>query len=165
MVHGGKLTFPNATVHMSKADVDFFLDRENSEPYNPHMARLDYPIPLIAVSLCVNRLQFYLDSVRSHQRVMRGGCSVRILQQRTGRELKVHEVSAHCLEMQPPETAQLTLSAAVGEGATAEEMNCWRVAFRVPVESMLKVAGKKLMVPGDEVQLLRETAPIGVMLA
>jgi glyoxylase-like metal-dependent hydrolase (beta-lactamase superfamily II) len=31
LVHGTKLTFPNATVHMSKADLDFFLDRENSK--------------------------------------------------------------------------------------------------------------------------------------
>lgn len=30
LVHGGKLTFPNAVVHMSKADLDFFMDRANS---------------------------------------------------------------------------------------------------------------------------------------
>jgi glyoxylase-like metal-dependent hydrolase (beta-lactamase superfamily II) len=30
LVHGGKLTFPNATAHMGKPDLDFFLDRENS---------------------------------------------------------------------------------------------------------------------------------------
>ena len=29
LVHGGKLTFPNATVHLSKADLDFFMDPEN----------------------------------------------------------------------------------------------------------------------------------------
>lgn len=30
LVQKGRLTFPNATVHVAKADVDFFLDRENA---------------------------------------------------------------------------------------------------------------------------------------
>jgi glyoxylase-like metal-dependent hydrolase (beta-lactamase superfamily II) len=30
LVHNGALTFPNATVHVAKADVDFFQDRSNA---------------------------------------------------------------------------------------------------------------------------------------
>lgn len=31
LVHGAKLTFPNAAVHLAKADLDFFMDRGNSQ--------------------------------------------------------------------------------------------------------------------------------------
>ncbi len=30
LVHGGKIVFPNATVHIGKPDIDFFLDRSNA---------------------------------------------------------------------------------------------------------------------------------------
>lgn len=31
LLHAGKLTFPNATVHVAKADLDFFMDPENAK--------------------------------------------------------------------------------------------------------------------------------------
>lgn len=41
LVHEGGLTFPNATVHLSKADLDFFLDRENSKRTGYAMSYFD----------------------------------------------------------------------------------------------------------------------------
>ncbi|KAA6458663.1 MBL fold metallo-hydrolase [Acidobacteria bacterium AB60] len=41
LVHGGKLTFPNATVHLSKADLDFFMDRENAKRTGYAMSYFD----------------------------------------------------------------------------------------------------------------------------
>jgi glyoxylase-like metal-dependent hydrolase (beta-lactamase superfamily II) len=31
LVHAGKIVFPNATIHLSKPDLDFFMDRSNSQ--------------------------------------------------------------------------------------------------------------------------------------
>lgn len=41
LVHGGKLTFPNATVHLGKPDLDFFMDRENSRRAGYAMSYFD----------------------------------------------------------------------------------------------------------------------------
>ena len=41
LVHKGKLTFPNATVHIGQADVDFFLDRSNSQLTHYDMSYFD----------------------------------------------------------------------------------------------------------------------------
>jgi glyoxylase-like metal-dependent hydrolase (beta-lactamase superfamily II) len=41
LVHGGRLTFPNATVHLNKADLDFFMDRKNSKRTGYAMSYFD----------------------------------------------------------------------------------------------------------------------------
>jgi glyoxylase-like metal-dependent hydrolase (beta-lactamase superfamily II) len=41
LVHQGKIVFPNATVHLSKADLDFFLDRTNSAKAHYAMSYFD----------------------------------------------------------------------------------------------------------------------------
>ena len=41
LVHGGKLKFPNATVHMGKPDLDFFMNRENPRQAGYAMSYFD----------------------------------------------------------------------------------------------------------------------------
>lgn len=41
LVHGGKLTFPNATVHLGQPDLDFLLDRANAARAHYAMSYFD----------------------------------------------------------------------------------------------------------------------------
>lgn len=41
LVHLGKLVFPNASVHINKADLDFFLDRSNAASHHYAMSYFD----------------------------------------------------------------------------------------------------------------------------
>jgi len=44
LVHGGRLTFPNATVHLAKADLDFFMDRSNAQRTGYAMSYFDQAV-------------------------------------------------------------------------------------------------------------------------
>ena len=51
LVHDGKLTFANATVHLNKADLDFFMDRANSQRTGYAMSYFDQA--LMALGPCL----------------------------------------------------------------------------------------------------------------
>jgi len=52
LVHGGRLAFPNATVHVGKPDIDFFLDRSNAAKSHYDIKYFDEAIA--TVKLCVD---------------------------------------------------------------------------------------------------------------
>lgn len=59
LVHRGKLTFPNATVHMSKADLDFFLDRDNSKRTGYAMSYFDQAAIALAPCLKAGKIKTF----------------------------------------------------------------------------------------------------------
>ena len=59
LVHGGKLTFPDAIVHLSKADLDFFLDRENSKRTGYAMSYFDQAFTALEPCLKAGRIKTF----------------------------------------------------------------------------------------------------------
>jgi glyoxylase-like metal-dependent hydrolase (beta-lactamase superfamily II) len=59
LVHGGKLTFPNAVVHMGKADLDFFMDRANSARTGYAMSWFDQAHTVLGPSLQAGRIKTF----------------------------------------------------------------------------------------------------------
>jgi len=56
LVHQGKIAFPNATVHLSKADLDFFLNRSNSASANYAMSYFDQAETALAPCLAAGKI-------------------------------------------------------------------------------------------------------------
>jgi len=59
LVHEGRLTFPNATVHMSKADLDFFLNRENSKRTGYAMSYFDQAFTALEPCLKAGKIKTF----------------------------------------------------------------------------------------------------------
>lgn len=59
LVHGGQLTFPNATVHLSKADLDFFWDRENSKRTGYAMSYFDQAFTALEPCLKAGKIKTF----------------------------------------------------------------------------------------------------------
>jgi glyoxylase-like metal-dependent hydrolase (beta-lactamase superfamily II) len=59
LVHAGKLTFPNATVHLNKADLDFFMDRANSKRTGYAMSYFDQAFTALEPCLKAGKIKTF----------------------------------------------------------------------------------------------------------
>jgi glyoxylase-like metal-dependent hydrolase (beta-lactamase superfamily II) len=62
LVHGGRLTFPNATVHIGKPDIDFFLDRGNSQRTGYAMSYFDQAITALEPCLKAGKIKAFTST-------------------------------------------------------------------------------------------------------
>jgi len=59
LVHGGHLAFPNATVHVGKPDIDFFLDRSNAASSHYDMKYFDEAIATLKPCVDAGKVQTF----------------------------------------------------------------------------------------------------------
>jgi glyoxylase-like metal-dependent hydrolase (beta-lactamase superfamily II) len=62
LVHGGRLTFPNAIVHLSKADLDFFMDRANSARTGYAMSYFDQAYTALDPCLKAGKIKTFVGA-------------------------------------------------------------------------------------------------------
>jgi glyoxylase-like metal-dependent hydrolase (beta-lactamase superfamily II) len=62
LVHQGKLTFPNATVHMGKPDLDFFLDRANAKRTGYAMSYFDQAFTALEPCLRAGKIKTFSET-------------------------------------------------------------------------------------------------------
>lgn len=62
LVHDGKLTFRNATIHMGQADLDFFLDRSNSKLAHYDMSYFDQALTALKPCLDAGKIKAFRET-------------------------------------------------------------------------------------------------------